>query len=60
MVGFTSNIPTLIDSLILLEQIPKVETGMNQTMKDDIANTMSNVRAWFNAFAEWMATSGVG
>lgn len=62
-VGFitwTKSIEQILDPLMLLEQTPLVFADMDQTMKDDIANTMAEVRKWFTAFSNWMNNSGKG
>lgn len=56
----SKNTPLILDSLLLLEQLPIVETNLSQSTKDDIASTIASVRDWFKLFADWMYTSGVG
>ena len=56
MITFTEKAHSIIDSLMLLESLPNVQTSMDSTMKADIATTIANVRAWFKLFTAWMDT----
>lgn len=59
MITLEEYLPQLIDYLLLLEQLPLVQTNMNAALQTDIATTIAGVRSWFRTFQTWLDTSGV-
>lgn len=59
MITFTEYSQLILDYLLLLEELPKVQT-MDTSLSTDIATTIASVREWYKSFGTWMYSSGIG
>ena len=50
MIGLEETCHILIDALLLLKQLPLVETAMDTTTSAAISTTLANVKTWMNTF----------